>query len=177
MLGALFLLGALGFGFSLTRPSASAPSRADALVALADRKAAPSLGGGQVLVGPPLSLARYRGRVLFVNFWASWCVPCRKEAPELARFADSLDSRKAAIIGVDINDKRPDALRFIHHFGLRYANSADPNLTVFHRYGVVGIPTTFVIDARSQIAARLLGPQTERSLSALLSRVLDETRP
>ena len=177
VLAALFLLGALGFGFSLTRPSASAPRRVDALVPLNERKVAPSLAGDRPLTGQTLSLAPYRGRVLFINFWASWCAPCRKEAPELARFAASLDPHKAAIVGVDINDKSPDALRFLARFHLSYANSSDPKLTLFHRYGVFGIPTTVVIDARSTIAARLLGPQTERTFGRLLSRLLSEARP
>ena len=176
VVAALFAVAMAALAFGLTRPAASAPKRADTLLPIAERKPASSLAGGRVIIGPPLSLRRFRGRVLFVNFWASWCVPCHKEAPELARFAASLNPGQAAFVGVDINDKRPDALRFIHHFGLRYANSADPNLTLFHRYDLIGIPTTFVIDARSRVAARLLGPQTERSLTGVLRRVLSETR-
>jgi thiol-disulfide isomerase/thioredoxin len=172
VLAALFAVAMLGLAFGLTRPAASAPKRADAILPPSKRRAAPSLAGGRVIIGPALALERFRGRVLFVNFWASWCVPCRKEAPELARFAASLKPGQAALVGIDINDNRSDALAFIHRYGLHYADSADPGLTLFHRYDAVGIPTTFVIDARSRIAAQLIGAQTARSLSALLRRVM-----
>ena len=106
-----------------------------------------------------------------MNFWASWCHPCRKETPQLVAFSRSLDPRRALVIGVDVNDGRHAALRFMRAFGVGYPIMADPDSTIARRYRVVGIPTTMVIDRDGRIAARLLGPQTITSLRHVLMEV------
>ena len=121
--------------------------------------------------GHPGPLTAYRGRVVFVNFWASWCHPCKKEAPQLVRFGKSLHLGDAALIGIDVNDGRQAALGFIRKFGVRYPIVADPSATIAGRYRVPGIPTTFVIDRAGRIAGRLLGPQTVSSLRRVLAEV------
>lgn len=131
--------------------------------------AAPELEGG-VLVPPPVSLAELRGKPVVVNFWASWCVPCRKEAPELARFDREL-SERAQLVGVDFQDAKGDALAFVREFGWRFPNIRDPKGELARRYGLLGLPTTFVIDGRGRLAKQLTGEQTFASLLRALEEV------
>lgn len=169
--GVAFLASAAVLATGLLRSSSSAPARPNAVIPTAARQLAPPLTGGRPLQGHPGQLSEYRGRVVFLNFWASWCHPCRKEAPQLAQFAGSLRPGNAVVIGVDVNDGRPAALGFLRQFGVRYAIVADPGRTIARRYRIIGIPTTFVIDRGDRIAARLPGPQTVASLRRVLAEV------
>ncbi len=87
------------------------------------------------------------------------------------RFARTLDPRSAVLIGIDVNDPRRAALRFMHVFGVRYSVVADPSRTIADRYRIIGLPTTFVIDREGRIAWRLLGPRTVASLDRALVEV------
>jgi cytochrome c biogenesis protein CcmG/thiol:disulfide interchange protein DsbE len=122
------------------------------------RRAAPELEG-EVLVPPPVTLAELRGKPVVVNFWASWCLPCREEAPHLARFDREMKER-AGLVGVDFQDARSDALAFVREFGWRFPNRRDPNGALASRYGLVGLPTTYVLDAEGRVAKALSGAQT-----------------
>jgi cytochrome c biogenesis protein CcmG/thiol:disulfide interchange protein DsbE len=124
----------------------------------AERRLAPELEG-QWLVPPPARLADLRGTPVVINFWASWCVPCRKEAPELARFDRELRGR-AQLVGVDFQDAKQDALAFVREFGWRFPNVRDPQGKLAARYGLTGLPTTYVIDRQGRIARALTGAQT-----------------
>ena len=126
------------------------------------RKAAPELEG-EWLVGPPVRLAELRGTLVLVNVWASWCVPCREEAPALARFDRELRGR-ARLVGIDFQDAKADALAFIREFGWRFPNVADPQGRLAADYGLVGLPTTFVVDGEGRIARALTGAQTYDAL-------------
>ena len=169
--GLAFLASAGVLAGGLLRTSSTAPAQPDAVIPVAARHFAPSMAGGRPVQGQPGQLTAYRGRVVFVNFWASWCRPCRKEAPQLERFAMSLRPREATLVGVDINDGRQPALRFVRRFGISYPIVADPHRTIAGRYGIIGIPTTVVIDQDGRIAAHLLGPQTVASLQRVLAKV------
>ena len=124
----------------------------------ARRSSAPELSGG-VLVQPTVSLAALRGNPVVVNFWASWCVPCRREAPDLARFARERPGG-ARLVGVNYQDRRQDALAFVREFDWRFSNIRDPDRKLGDRYKIPGLPTTYVIDTEGRIAARLTGAQT-----------------
>jgi len=117
----------------------------------------------EVLVPPRVTLASLRGRPALVNFWASWCHPCRREAPELQRFA-ARPPNGARLVGVDFTDDRGAARAFIREHSWDYPNLRDPDGTVGCRYGVEGLPITFVLDRRGQIVDTLRGPQTTASL-------------
>jgi thiol-disulfide isomerase/thioredoxin len=153
----------------LVSPSSSARPLGPLVPAKA-RMAAPRRDPA-VLVPPRLSLNEYRGRVLVVNFWASWCAPCRREAPQLARFASRLDASRAVLVGVDVNDSRSAALGFLRRFRLHDPNGADPDRVLATRYQTPGLPTTVIIDQRGRVAARLLGPQTAGSLRTIVDAV------
>lgn len=128
----------------------------------AERRPAPELEGTW-LVPPPVRLAELRGTPVVINFWASWCLPCRKEAPELARFDRELHSR-AQLVGVDFQDAKRDALAFVREFGWRFPNVRDPQGKLASRYRLAGLPTTYVLDRQGRIARTLTGAQTYEKL-------------
>lgn len=119
--------------------------------------------------GDRVRLAEFRGRPLVVNFWASWCVPCRREMPALEAVADRLAGR-VAFVGINHLDVARPAAEFQREFGVRYPSGFDPEGKVAPAYGVVGLPTTVLIDARGMILARHLGALTETALGDLIRR-------
>jgi cytochrome c biogenesis protein CcmG, thiol:disulfide interchange protein DsbE len=121
----------------------------------AEKRAAPELPS-QVLKGPRVDLAALRGKPALINFWASWCDPCRDEAPELERFARSLDGR-GRLVGVDWNDRTDNALAFIREFGLTYPILRDSSQQVGTAYGLSGLPTTFSSTRRAGSCKRSEG--------------------
>lgn len=123
---------------------------------------------GQVLNGPRVDLASLQGKPALVNFWASWCPPCRQEAPELKRFDKDLGN-KANLVGVDWNDTTDNAKKFIAQAGWRYPVLRDPSQAVGTAYGLNGLPTTFVLNAQGQIVETLQGPQTAAKLRQALA--------
>jgi cytochrome c biogenesis protein CcmG, thiol:disulfide interchange protein DsbE len=120
------------------------------------------------LRGKPVTLADLRGRPALVNFWASWCEPCRKEAPELQRFSHTLDG-KASLVGVDYTDDAGSARSFARKAGWGYPLLRDPNGTYGDRYGLSGLPSTAVLDPKGRIVEVLRGPQTEATLRDALA--------
>jgi cytochrome c biogenesis protein CcmG, thiol:disulfide interchange protein DsbE len=116
-----------------------------------------------VLVPPRATLPALRGKPVAINFWASWCDPCRKEAPALERVARSLEGR-AQLVGVNWTDRAGAARSWIDDHGWTFPNLRDANGTVGSHYGLSGLPTTFILDSRGRIADVLLGPQSESSL-------------
>jgi cytochrome c biogenesis protein CcmG/thiol:disulfide interchange protein DsbE len=122
----------------------------------------------QVLSGPDVDLASLRGKPALVNFWASWCGPCKQEAPELKRFSEGLGNR-ATLVGVDWGDSADGARAFIARSGWRYPILRDPSQKVGTQYGLNGLPTTFVLDADGNIVQTLQGPQTVAKLQQALA--------
>lgn len=166
--GATLAVGGLLVGL-LQRSGASERLGAAGAIPAAAREAAPALGA-RVLVPPPVRLADLRGRVVLVNFWASWCLPCRKEAPELARFART-QGHLARLVGVDVQDSKRDALAFVREFRLDFPNLSDPGGDMLTRYRLAGLPTTVLVDRQGRIAARLTGPQTVADLTRAVREV------
>ncbi len=122
------------------------------------------------LAGAAVTLADLRGRPAFVVFWASWCGPCATEAPAIERFARSLHGR-ARLVGVDWNDpSTSDARAFVRRYGWSFPTLLDGDGLVGDRYGLRGLPTTYVLDGSGTIAATLTGEQTEQSLQSALER-------
>jgi thiol-disulfide isomerase/thioredoxin len=130
------------------------------------RRAAPALPA-QVLAGSPTTLASLRGRPAFINFWASWCGPCTRETPQLNRFARLVGDR-AAVVGIDWSDSAANARRFIRRFHLSYPILRDPDDRTGGRFGLSGLPTTYVLDSRGRIVETLYGPQNLRTLGRAL---------
>ena len=129
-----------------------------------DGPAAPPLPAA-VLVPPKVTVESLRGKPAVVNFWASWCEPCREEAPHLKRFHERNRGR-VAVVGVSYTDNLRGARGFIRRYGWTFPNLSDPEGLAGSEYGLVGLPVTVILDADGRIAAQLRGPQTEAKLDA-----------
>ena len=115
--------------------------------------------------GQHLSLQSMADRPVIVNFFASWCGPCKKETPLIARFYRDNGGRPA-IIGVDVNDSAPAAMRFVHNSGVTYPVVADPApMTAAIAYNLPGLPATFFLNSRHVIVKRVYGAVTQAELT------------
>lgn len=118
----------------------------------------PLYNGGQI------SLADLKGKVVVINFWASWCIPCRQEAAALEQTWQAYRDKGVVFIGVNIQDKEADARAFIQEFKITYANGPDVTGEVSIDWGVSGIPTTFFVSKEGRVAGRWVGPVNEKLL-------------
>jgi thiol-disulfide isomerase/thioredoxin len=121
---------------------------------------------------PPISLAGYRGRAVVVNFWATWCVPCRTELPAFQQEHTALGDR-AVFLGVNTQDNRDYARALLRDLGVAYPSGFDPAGTVAGAYGLYGMPTTVLVDPTGQIAERHTGELTRDHLDELIRTKLD----
>ena len=124
--------------------------------------------------GRTRSLADFRGQVVVLNFWASWCGPCVEELPLLERTQKRLATRNATVLGVNLRDVSSDALGFVRRFKLTYPSLRDPDAEFARAYGTTGYPETFVIDREGRIAAKRRGPVTQAWLDETLPQLLAE---
>jgi len=113
--------------------------------------------------GQQVTLSKYRGQPLIVNFFASWCEPCKTETPLLAKFYRAAKG-KVALVGLDENDTLGNATSFTRADGVSYPVGWDPHFAVASAYGVNALPQTFFLNARHQIVDRIFGPVTLASL-------------
>ena len=144
------------------------------LVAAVKRKLLPDVAG-PMLTPPPSSL-RLRallGKPAFIGVWASWCVPCREEAPTLARLWREHRS-EVQFLGIDVEDTRGDARAFVRRYGLGYPNIFDRKAALATKLGFFGLPTAYLVDRRGRIAAKLVGKQSEATLRAGLDALVGE---
>ena len=113
--------------------------------------------------GQQVSLGAYSGKPLVVNFFASWCPPCKQETPLLARFYHT-EQAKVALVGLDENDVLGTAMSFTHSDGVTYPVGWDPHLSAAGAYGVNALPQTFFLNAKHRIVDRIFGPVTLAAL-------------
>ena len=102
----------------------------------------------------------YRGKVVLVNFWASWCPPCTDELPLLERAQAELEKRGATVLGINTRDTTEDALEFVDRFGLTFPSLRDGSGDYAEEWGQTGVPESFVLDRQGRVAALLRGPLT-----------------
>ena len=135
-----------------------------------------ALDPGRTLArGEPLSLAGHRGKVVVLNFWASWCYPaCYEEAPVLERNWRGYRDRGVVVVGVDIQDKREAAVKFVGDFGLTFPIAQDLKGTVSVDFGVYGVPETFFLDRQGRIRVKHVGAVTDDVFRATVDRLLAE---
>jgi len=146
-------------GGPLHAQSAGAPDfkAVPKLQEIKDRQAAPDFtlpnpGGKKV------SLKDFRGKVVFLNFWATWCESCREEMPSMERLYQEFKGKGLEVVAVNVKDKRQDALAFVKELKLNYPVLMDPEGEVGLLYGAFGLPVTYLIDRKGVVLARLWGP-------------------
>ena len=113
----------------------------------------PSLDGDK-----KVELKDFRGKPVVINFWASWCGPCREEMPFLERSWKQYRDRGVIFIGIDVLDDEKAAREFLTAFGISYANLKDRSGEVASKYGVIGLPATIFIDKEGRIVRKNYGP-------------------
>lgn len=153
-------------GVTLPAPEDRTPAPVDAEVEV--------LGGED---GETLSLADFAGEVVVLNFWASWCGPCRVEQPELNDAAEALADLPVQFLGVNIDDTVPNAQAHEREFSIPYPSLFDPSSGYAAQFGGVGprsIPTTILIDAEGRVAAQLFGVTDFIEVTALADRLASE---
>lgn len=143
----------------------------------ADRKAAPVLEG-EDLAGEPLSTADFAGKTIVVNLWGAWCPPCRAEAPALKKVSDAYASKGVQFVGILTRSPDPSsAIAFNRRKGITYPSFADQGgrleLGFVKSLPTQAIPTTWVIDAKGRVAARIMDPELT---AATLSGVIDDVQ-
>jgi thiol-disulfide isomerase/thioredoxin len=133
---------------------------------------------GMALSGAKLSLTAYHGRVVVMNFWGSWCTPCRAEAPALAQLARKFAPSSVQFLGVDIRDSPASAKAFMRDFGIQYPSLNDPGdqIALDFRSTVppAGVPTTLVISRSGRITGRVIGEASYNGLKALIAQAAAE---
>ena len=124
------------------------------------RRSLPALSGGR---GAPL--ASYIGKVVLLNFWASWCVPCEQEAPLLERAQHTLERHDATVLGVTYKDITSDSLGFLQRYHLTYPSLRDATGSFAQAYGTDQLPESFVIDRAGKVVAISRGEVDEQFLA------------
>jgi cytochrome c biogenesis protein CcmG, thiol:disulfide interchange protein DsbE len=122
--------------------------------------------------GAEFKLSQQRGNVVIINFWASWCPPCRSEAADLNALWDEYRGRGVIMIGVVHRDDEDDAAAFITEFGIEYDNAQDLRDEISQLYGVAQVPETYIIDQQGNIAWHVPGPTSAADLRPVLNRLL-----
>ncbi|MGD2207037.1 MAG: TlpA disulfide reductase family protein [Anaerolineae bacterium] len=147
--------------------------------ALLTRPSAPPQVGSQVpdfqlttLDNSPARLSDLRGQVVVINFFASWCAPCREEASDLEQTWREYDDQGVQFLGIAYKDAKSKAQAFLDEFDVTYPSVVEPGNRTAHAYGVTGVPETFIVDQEGLLAHHFLGPIDQAQLSDELDRLL-----
>ena len=162
LLPALAVLALLGYGFTresryIESPIIGRPAPGFALT---------------LFDGRAVRLEDFRGKVVFINFWASWCPPCRAEAPMLEATWRGLKEHGVVFLGVNTQDEEPRARAFLEEFDISFPNGRDPGGRIAIDYGVWGLPEAFIVDPAGRITYKHIGTLG----AALLTAKIDEAR-
>jgi cytochrome c biogenesis protein CcmG/thiol:disulfide interchange protein DsbE len=168
--GVLALLALLAYGIAENGTSQSIDSQ----LAAGKRPAAPDVSLPKLRGGGDVKLSSYRGKVVVLNFWASWCPPCKGEAPVLVRWQKRLSPAGGTIVGVDVLDVSSDAERFIADHGLDFPHLRDQDGSRLKSFEVVGYPETIVLDRKGRIAATSRGVVDDKFFETKVRPLLKE---
>jgi cytochrome c biogenesis protein CcmG/thiol:disulfide interchange protein DsbE len=164
------LVALLAYGLASNEPDRGVEQ---ALVA-GGREPAPDVDLPRLAGGGTASLADYRGKVVVLNFWASWCGPCKVESPLLQRWHERLAKQGGLVLGVDVQDISDDARAFVDEFNLTYPMLRDGPGDLRDDFGIVGLPESFVIDRRGRIAAVVRGVVDDEFMRERVAPLLRE---
>ena len=135
--------------------------------------AAPKLDLPRLDAGGRLSLAALRGKVVVVNFWESYCIPCKEEARRVAATARAWRSKGVVFVGVNAFDTKGAARAYLHRYGIDYPNIRDGVGDAFGRWGVTGVPETFFIDRQGKVVPpHIAGPASKADLERGIRQAL-----
>lgn len=124
--------------------------------------------------GQKILLSDLRGQAVVINFWASWCVPCREEAPILEATWREYRDKGVVFIGVDYLDPENDARGYIKEFGITYPNGPDLGTRISQAYRIQGVPETFFIDRQGKIQDLFIGPLNQPELRRRIESLLTQ---
>ncbi len=127
--------------------------------------------------GNALTLSDLRGQVIIINFWASWCPPCREEAAYLEQTWEKYKDRGVVFIGVDYVDTEKEALAYINEFKVTYFNGPDIGTRISQAYNIQGVPETFYVAKNGQLRGVKVGPLQSPELDLKIEELLAETYP
>jgi len=178
VLAGWLLLPALGGPASADSATVPALLKPLDLVGYAARTAPPGLSG-HTFDARPVAMAELRGKVVLVNFWASWCLECRPEMPRLERLHREFAAQGLAVIAVNAREDREAVRRYAKELSLTFPLVLDPDGKITGAYGVVGLPTTFVVARDGRAVALAVGPREWAGTSAreLIKALLAELAP
>jgi cytochrome c biogenesis protein CcmG/thiol:disulfide interchange protein DsbE len=146
-------------------------------------KGSSRVGVGEVAPASPLpqlegggsgSLTDYRGRWVLVNFWASWCGPCREEAPALEKFQRRHGGPGFTVVGIDTRDLSGDGRAFVKRFGLSYPQLRDGDGASAHAFGTTGVPENYLIDPEGKVRLLVVGPVDPEYLDGEVAPLLPD---
>jgi len=142
-------------------------------------RTAPPQFSGRTLDARQLSMTEHRGTVIVLNFWATWCLECRSEMPALERLQREFSSRGLAVIAVNARENKEAVRRYATELGLTFPLVLDPDGKINALYGVIGLPTTFVVGRDGRAIAFAIGPREWESAPAraLIEALLAEPAP
>ncbi len=133
------------------------------------------------LDGKEMSLSDFRGKVVFLNFWATWCKPCEDEMPSMQKLYEDQEGKAFEIVAVSLDSEGPDVVReFVEEYGLTFVVLHDRRGRVKETYKTTGVPETFIIDQNGVIAEKVWGPRDwtrEASIKIILDLLQNGPRP
>lgn len=168
-LGLLALLGS-----QLLTPASNQAAAVDSLIGhLAPDFTLSVLSANPESVSPStIHLASLRGKPVILNFWASWCDPCKQEAPLLEATWQVLQHQGILLIGIDFQETQSNAQTFLRTYGITYPNVADSAGSAALNYGISGLPDTFFLNRQGVIVSKVVGELTKQSLQSNLNLIL-----
>ena len=131
----------------------------------------------KLMAGGTLTLSELRGKAVMLDFWSSWCPPCRQEAPVLAEVYLEYEGLPVEFVGVDIWDVPSAAQEHIDRYNVPYPNGIDADGIIVINYGVTGLPEKFFINPEGTIVKKFVGPMSPSKLRGILNDMLDPSSP